>query len=87
MAKRIKKLKLPQTDSIEALAHFWDTHDLTEFEDELEEVVDPIFVRETALTIHLQPEEAKAVKKMAASHGLPEPDLTTQWAREKLQTV
>lgn len=87
MAKRIKKLKLPQTDSIEALAHFWDTHDLTEFEDELEEVVDPIFVRETALTIHLQPEEAKAVKKMVASHGLPEPDLTTQWAREKLQTV
>src|SRR5665213_1568157 len=27
------------------LAEFWDTHDLTEFEDELEEVVGPVFVR------------------------------------------
>ena len=28
--------RLPQTDSIEELAKFWDTHDLTEFESELE---------------------------------------------------
>ena len=27
--------KLPQTDSIEELARFWDTPDLTDFEDEL----------------------------------------------------
>lgn len=83
----MKKPNVPQTDSIEAMDHFWDTHDLTEFADELEEVVEPIFVRETAVTIHLQPEEAKAVKKMAASRGLPEPDLIYQWVREKLQTV
>ena len=34
----MKKQTLPQIDSIEELAHFWDTHDLTAFEDELEEV-------------------------------------------------
>ena len=28
--------RIPQTDSIEALAKFWDTHDLTDFEDEFE---------------------------------------------------
>lgn len=33
----MKRLKLPQIDSIEELAQFWDTHDLTEFEEELEE--------------------------------------------------
>lgn len=81
----MNNLKLPQTDSIEELAHFWDTHDLTEFEDELEEVTKPIFVQETAVTIHLQPEEAEAVKKLAASRGVPEADLICQWVREKLQ--
>ena len=28
----MKKAKLPKTDSIQKLAEFWDTHDLTEFE-------------------------------------------------------
>ena len=35
--------KIPQTDSIEELAHFCDTHDSTDFEDELEEVSEPVF--------------------------------------------
>lgn len=41
----MKKRKLPKTDSIQELAEFWDTHDLTDFEDELEEVHEPIFQR------------------------------------------
>ena len=36
---------LPQTDSIEELARFWDDHDLTDFEEELEEVTEVIFER------------------------------------------
>ena len=38
--------KIPETDSIEALARLWDTHDLTDFEDQLETVTEPIFQRE-----------------------------------------
>ena len=83
----MKKQKLPRTDSIEEMARFWDTHDLTAFEDELEEIHEPVFERDTALTIHLQPEEAKAVKKMAASQGVPDTDLIYQWVREKLQAT
>jgi len=83
----MKKQQLPQTDSIEALAHFWDTHELTTFEDELEEVVEPVFERQTVVTIRLLPEEAQAVKKMAASQGVPDTDLIYQWVREKLQTA
>ena len=45
------------------------------------------FERETAVTIHLQPEEAQAVKKLAASQGMPDRDLIHQWVREKLQTA
>lgn len=76
---------IPQTDSIEELARFWDTHDLTDFEDQMEEVSEPVFERETAVTLHLRPEEAEAVKKIATSQGIPDATLIHQWVREKLQ--
>lgn len=47
--------KIPRTDSIEELAQFWDTHDLTDFENELEEVTEPVFERRTVVKVHLQP--------------------------------
>jgi len=40
--------KLPQTDSIDELARFWDTHDVADFEDQLEEVAEPVFERRSA---------------------------------------
>ena len=39
----MRSAELPKTDSIEDLARFWDTHDLTDFEDQLEEVTEPVF--------------------------------------------
>jgi hypothetical protein len=42
MEEEMKKDKIPQTDSIQELAPFWDRHDVTEFEDQLEEVEEPI---------------------------------------------
>jgi predicted DNA binding CopG/RHH family protein len=50
------------TDSIEELAQFWDTHDLTDFEDKLEEVKESVFERETLISIRLQPQEVERVK-------------------------
>ena len=41
--------KIPHSDSIQELAQFWDTHDVTDFEGELEEVAEPVFERETAI--------------------------------------
>jgi hypothetical protein len=58
----MKKFKLPKTDSIQKLAEFWDTHDLTDFEDELEEVLEPVFVRGSAIKVQLKSREAKAVQ-------------------------
>jgi hypothetical protein len=40
----MKKSKIPKTDSIQQLAKFWDTHDLTDFADELGEVAEPVFL-------------------------------------------
>ena len=41
----MNKVHLPHTDSIAELAQFWDEHDLTDFEDGLEEIAEPVFVR------------------------------------------
>jgi hypothetical protein len=83
----MNKAKIPQTDSIEELAHFWDTHDLTDFEDELEQVLaEAIFERreEVIVTIHLQPKEAATVKRIATSKGLEQTALVHQWVLEKI---
>ena len=82
----MKTQKLPQTDSIEALAKFWDTHDLTDFEDQLTEVTEPVFERqpETVMRLHLQPREAEIVKRIAESKGMEQEALIREWVLEKL---
>ena len=50
---------LPQTDSIQELAQFWDTHDLTDFEYELEEVTEPVFERQTVIPLNSNPQRPK----------------------------
>jgi len=60
----MNKFKIPETDSIEELARFWDTHDLTDFEDQLEEVVEPVFKRQTETVLaHFQSQEMSVLKK------------------------
>lgn len=41
----MSKSSLPQTDSVQELAEFWQTHDSTDFDDEMEEVPEPVFIR------------------------------------------
>jgi predicted DNA binding CopG/RHH family protein len=79
--------RIPQTDSIEELAQFWDTHDLTDFEEELEEVTEPIFVQEAVVKIRLQTQEVEAVKKVANSLGIDYTDLIREWVLEKVRTA
>jgi len=81
-------LKIPQTDSIEELAQFWQTHDLTEFQDELEEVTEPVFERqaEAVFTIHLPFQEAELVKRLAQSKGVEPTALVREWVLEKIHT-
>lgn len=83
----MKNQKIPRTDSIEELARFWDTHDLTEFKDELEEVDEAVFERRPGIVVslHLQPREAEAVKRVAKAKGMEEATLLREWVLEKLQ--
>jgi hypothetical protein len=71
----MKKPKLPKTDSIQKLAEFWDKHDLTDFEDELEEVAEPVFARRDggmrqAINVPLKHAEATALQRLARAKGI-----------------
>jgi len=79
--------KIPQIDSVAELARFWDSHDLTEFEDELEEVSEPVFRRgeQTVMRVPLRPEQAAALHRIAQSRGMNDTDLLREWVSEKLQ--
>ena len=80
----MKKSKLPQTDSIEKLSEFWDTHDSTDFDDELEEVAEPVFVRGTSIKVPLEPGEVEAVERMANAKGVSREELIRAWVMQKL---
>jgi len=80
----MKTEALPQTDSIQELAQFWDTHDLTDFQDELEEVDEPVFAPRAAIRLDLEPTEAEAVRKIAEAKGIADAELIRGWVREKI---
>src|SRR5258707_9630755 len=84
MEKAMKKSNLPKTDSIDELAKFWDHHDLTEFEAELEEVTEPVFVRRDEIQVRLPARDAAAVRKLAQAHGVSEEELVRTWIAEHI---
>jgi hypothetical protein len=77
---------LPQTDSIKELALFWDTHDLTDFDDQLQEVTETVFERHgKVLHVPLTFEQARALESLAQSHGVDSASLIRQWVQENIQ--
>jgi hypothetical protein len=75
---------LPKTDSIRRLAEFWDSHDITDFEEELEEVDEPVFERDTSVEVRLAPADADSVHRLAQTKGVSDAALIREWVREKL---
>ena len=76
---------IPATDSISELAAFWSTHDLTDYEDELEAVEGPVFAKPAKvedLVLHLDPEEAVTVREAARAKGIDEAAIVREWIRE-----
>ncbi len=77
--------KIPKTDSIQELAAFWQRHDVTDFEDELEEVSGPVFQRGHVVGVPLTGAEHQAVRDAAASRGIDEAALIHEWVKERLR--
>jgi hypothetical protein len=77
-------MRIPATDSIRELAEFWDTHDVTELEGELEEVASPFARRAEAVRVPLTADELREIRKIATSRGVEEAAVIHEWVREKL---
>jgi hypothetical protein len=74
MEPTMKGEKIPETDSIEELARFWDSHDLRDVEDQLEEVSEPVFQGEPGvrLSIRLNSKELERLRRLASERGIEE---------------
>jgi len=81
-------MRIPNTDSIQKLAEFWDTHSVTDFADQLKEVGESVFGRQVshAVRVPLSAEERLAVRRIAASRELQEAALIREWVKEKLHS-
>ncbi len=79
--------RIPPFRSIEEEAEFWDTHSFTDFEDELEEVTDVVFVglgHNGRLALWLEPEAAAALVEQAEQQGAYPATLARSWILERL---
>ena len=79
----MKPKKIPQTDSIQELAEFWDTHDLTDFEDELEEGHDSVF--QPGVTVPLTRKDAEIVNAIAKARDISPRALIHEWISEHIE--
>ena len=80
----MNRTNIPQTDSIQELADFWDTHDLTDFEDELEEVDEPVFELSAQLLVALAPGELETLNALAQLRGISPENLIREWVVERI---
>lgn len=85
MGEAVTNMKLPQIDSIEKLAEFWDSHDLTDFEENLEEVGEPVFERTSYVKVPLDAKQIETAEQIAAEKGVTVPVLIQQWVSERVQ--
>ena len=77
MARRPKK-RTTTTDSIQELAEFWDSHDLTDFKDELKRCR---ALSASRVTVPLNPAKSK-VEQMAQAQGIPREELIRAWCNK-----
>ena len=78
-------MRIPNTDSIQELAEFWDDHSVTDFGDQVEEVSEPVFARQLGhvVRVPLTAQERLALRRIAASRGVEEAALIREWVKEK----
>ena len=77
------RTNISETNSIQELTDFWDTHDLTSFENELEEVTEPVF--DTSVSVRLKPEELEIIETLAKSRGFSHANLIRERVLEHIE--
>ena len=74
-------MNIPEFETLEEMAIFWDTHELTEFEDQLVEVHEPIFdhLSSRFMTVILDEKHYEMLKKIADQEQRNTTILLNEW--------
>lgn len=83
--------KIPEFRTIKEEAAFWDTHDVTDYLDELE-IVEGVYVpkegeTKTVMTIRIAPSLKAEVDKVARGYDISTSSLVRMWIVDKLRTL
>jgi len=86
----MKKSKIPKFKNYKEEAKFWDTHDVTEFLDELKPVkaiYEPKVKKEETMTLRFTPDVKKMVTSIARCYDISPSALVRMWVVEKVRSV
>ena len=74
-------MKIPRFQTQEDMAEFWDSHEITDFEDELIEVKEPVFeyLQKRAITVMLDEEHYALLNRIAEQQHLNRVSLVNEW--------
>lgn len=81
--------RIPDFQSREDEAEFWDSHDLSDYWDEFRPTtvrVSPNLVSEHRLTVSLESGEREALDRLARERGMGPSTLARLWITERLRT-
>ena len=71
----------------QAAGEFWDTHDLTDYLDQTEEVKASINIRERSFQIEIEPSLIAEIRRLARKRGINTAELTNELLRKQLSSV
>lgn len=87
----MSKLTIPIFTSIKEEAEFWDTHDITDYLDEMEIVsggYQPVSGEvKTVMTIRVAPSLKEQIEAIARSYDIPASSLVRMWIVEKIRLL
>jgi hypothetical protein len=74
---------VPETDNIEVLSEFWDTHSVADYWDEFQPVEVEFDIDATPRYVALEKSLAQRVQKLAVERGVSVETLVNLWVNEK----
>lgn len=84
-----KRKRIPKFKTEEEIAAFWDAHDFTDYIEDTEPADDVVFVKpkKGTISIRLEEDRIKELKRIANKIGLGYTSLIRSWIIEKLAKI
>jgi hypothetical protein len=81
--RRKQRDPIPETDDVEVLSEFWDTHSVADYWDEFQPVKAEFDIEPMPRYVALEKSLAQRVQQLAAERGVSVETLVNLWVNEK----